>query len=102
LASVRVLGESTAMAKNSTNNPAPPARPNRWLTVMTGVIVGAIWGVIMWGINAAIHHSANGTVFLYIVLTMAMIGGGVAAFFGAVGIKRSGESLAPRLRRRGK
>jgi len=90
------------MAKKSTNTPAPPEPPNRWLTVLTGVALGAIWGVIMWGINAAIHHSASGTVFLYIVLTMAMIGGGVAAFFGAVGVRRSGESLTPRFRRRGK
>jgi len=69
---------------------------------MTGVLVGALWGVVMWGINAAIHHDSNGTVFLYLVLTMAMIGGGVAAFFGAVGIRRGGESVTPRFRRRGK
>jgi hypothetical protein len=90
------------MAKKSNTTPGPPDPPNRWLTVLTGVVLGATWGVVMWGINAAIHHSASGIVFLYIVLTMAMIGGGVAAFFGAVGVKRAGDSLSPRFRRRGK
>jgi len=90
------------MARKPTTSPAPPAAPNRWRIVMTGVLVGALWGVVMWGINAAIHHDSNGTVFLYLVLTMAMIGGGVAAFFGAVGIRRGGESVTPRFRRRGK
>jgi hypothetical protein len=90
------------VAKTSHKTPAPPEPSNRWRIVLTGVAIGAIWGVIMWGINAAIHHSSNGTVFLYIVLSMAMIGGGVAAFFGAVGIKRSGENVGPRFRRRSK
>jgi len=67
------------VAKTSHKTPAPPEPSNRWRIVLTGVAIGAIWGVIMWGINAAIHHSSNGTVFLYIVLSMAMIGGGVAA-----------------------
>jgi hypothetical protein len=84
------------MAKTSKKPPSLPAPPNRWRTVLTGVVLGAIWGVIMWGINAAIHQSSNPTVFLYLVLTMAMIGGGVAAFFGAVGIRRGGESVSPR------
>jgi len=91
-----------AMAKKPNKAPAPPEPPNRWRIVLTGVALGALWGVVMWGINAAIHHSSSGVVFLYLVLTMAMIGGGVAAFFGAVGIRRSGESVSPRFRRRSK
>jgi hypothetical protein len=89
------------MAKKNTDNPTPPpSPPHRWLTVLTGVILGAIWGAIMWGIVSAVHQSASATVFTYLVLTMAMIGGGVAAFFGAVGVKRSGENIGPRFGRR--
>lgn len=90
------------MAKTPNKTAAPPEAPNRWRVVLTGVVLGAVWGVIMWGINAAIHHSSNGVVFLYLVLTMAMIGGGVAAFFGAMGIRRGGERISPRFRRRDK
>jgi hypothetical protein len=90
------------MAKQPNNTPTPTEPISRWRIVLTGVVLGALWGVVMWGINAAIHHSSSGVVFLYLVLTMAMIGGGVAAFFGAVGIKRGGESVSPRFRRRGK
>ena len=90
------------MAKKSNKPPAPPAPTSRWRIVLTGVLLGALWGVVMWGINAAIHQSSSGVVFLYLVLTMAMIGGGVAAFFGAIGIRRGGESVTPRFRRRSK
>ena len=90
------------MAKQPTNASAPPQPPSRWRIVLTGVVVGALWGAVMWGINAGIHHAANGVVFVYLVLTMAMIGGGVAAIFGAVGVRRSGQNLGPRVRRRTK
>jgi hypothetical protein len=89
------------MAKQNPTPPAAPPRPtSRWLTVLTGVIIGAVWGAIMWAINAWIHGSSNGAVFAYLVLTMAMLGGGVAAFFGAIGVRRSGENIGPGFRRR--
>lgn len=89
------------MVKQTKNT--PPARPqptNRWATVLTGVLLGAVWGAVMWAVNAAIHGSWSGVVFTYLVLTMAMLGGGVAAFFGAVWVRRSGEHVGPTFRRR--
>ena len=89
------------MAKQTDKTPAPPAAPpNRWATVLTGILIGALWGAVMWAINAAIHDSWSGVVFTYLVLTMAMLGGGVAAFFGAVWVRRSGEQVGPTFRRR--
>jgi hypothetical protein len=89
------------MPKTPADKPTPPPTPiSRWMVVLTGVIIGAVWGAIMWGITAAVHGSASAAVFAYLVITMAMIGGGVAAFFGAVGVKRRGESLRPRLWKR--
>jgi hypothetical protein len=89
------------MAKQPSTTPAPrPSSPSRWRIVLTGVIIGALWGGVMFGINAAIHGSANGIVFTYLVITMAMLGGGVAAFFGAVNVRRGGESIGPGFRKR--
>lgn len=89
------------MAKQTKQTSAPRPEPtNRWATVLTGVLIGALWGAVMWAINAAIHGSWSGVVFTYLVLTMAMLGGGVAAFFGAVWVRRSGENVGPSFRRR--
>ena len=89
------------MAKRPPTTPAPPSSStSRLRIVLTGVILGALWGAVMFGINAAIHGSANGAVFAYLVITMAMLGGGVAAFFGARNVRRSGESIGPGFRKR--
>ena len=89
------------MAKQPPTTPTPPSSSmSRVRIVLAGVILGAIWGGIMFGVNAAIHGSANGVVFIYLVITMAMLGGGVAAFFGARTVRRSGESIGPGFRKR--
>lgn len=40
------------------------------------------------------------TMLPYLVVTMAMIGGGVAGIFGASTARRRGERVTPKLRRR--
>lgn len=85
------------MAKPSNTIARPPSRIR---TVLTGLVVGAAWGAVMWAIMSALHQHTDGTVFIYLVCTTAMIGAGVAAFFGAVGVKRSGERISPRTRKR--
>jgi hypothetical protein len=84
------------MAK-PTNIPRPP---NRFRIVLAGIGIGAVWGAVMWAIMSGIHQSASVSVFVYLVLTTSMIGGGVAAFFGVAGVRRTGDRITPRLRRR--
>lgn len=67
---------------------------NRLVAVGIGIVLGFAWGTIMWFITGA---SGEWNVWLYLSLTMAMIGGGVAAVFGAVGAKRKGERISPRI-----
>lgn len=75
--------------------------PSRWLIIGVGIVLGFIWGTIMWWIVAS--TSGNGQTvggWLYTSISTAMIGGGVAAFFGAAGARRRGERIGPRIRRR--
>ena len=60
-----------------------------------GFVIGAIWGTIMWFITGS---SGGATVWVYLALTMAMIGGGVAAIFGAMNARKRGERISPRIR----
>ena len=59
-----------------------------------GFVLGFVWGTIMWLITGM-----QGTVSLwfYLSITMAMIGAGVAAIFGAMNARRRGERISPRL-----
>jgi hypothetical protein len=84
---------------------APPEKtPNRFVILLTGVVLGAIWGTVMWGIFELAGRESGVRGWLYLTITIAMLGGGVAAFFGAVGASRRGERVTPRLfgRRRGR
>ena len=69
----------------------PLSRP---LQLAVGVALGFAWGTVMWLITGAEHGVR---LWLYLAISMAMIGGGVAAFFGAFGAKRRGERVSPRL-----
>jgi hypothetical protein len=64
----------------------------RW--VVWGFVLGLAWGTIMWAITGA---TGGFTVWLYIALTTAMIGGGVAAIFGAMNARKKGERISPRI-----
>ncbi|MEW6581999.1 MAG: hypothetical protein AB1416_04480 [Actinomycetota bacterium] len=76
--------------------------PSRLKVVGLGMALGAVWGVVMWGIFVLAGRPAAGDVLAYLVLSTAMIGGGVAGVFGATDVKRRGERIAPRFRRRRK
>lgn len=64
----------------------------RW--VLWGVLLGLAWGTIMWAITGA---TGGVTVWLYISITTAMLGGGVAALFGAMNARKKGERISPRI-----
>lgn len=72
------------------------ALPPRFIALCIGAAVGAVWGLLMWGIFA-LSQDAGGRDLAYIVFTSAMIGGGVAAVFGTFGARKRGERLFPRL-----
>ena len=65
----------------------PGLPTNRVALVGLGVLLGAVWGVVMWGLTK-LTSGADLRDLLYVVVTMAMIGGGVAAMFGAVSVRR--------------
>jgi hypothetical protein len=86
------------VSKKTAARAAQPARPpSRILTVLTGVGLGVVWGSVMWLIFQATGQATGARGWLYLALSTAMIGGGVAAFFGATGARRRGERLGPKL-----
>lgn len=70
------------------------------MVLATGMLLGFVWGSIMWGLVTLLGQKSGGVKgWLYIAVGMAMIGAGVAAFFGAIGARRRGERISPRIRR---
>lgn len=67
---------------------------SRLRVVASGIVLGFLWGTLMWAITGA---EGDWKVWLYISLTMAMIGAGVAAVFGALGARKRGERVSPRI-----
>ena len=90
------------MAAKTPTPPAEPARraPSRTVTVLWGVGLGAAWGSLMWLVFELAGRESGARGWGYLAFTLAMIGGGVAAIFGANGARRSGERISPRVRRR--
>ena len=72
--------------------------------LLTGVVLGAAWGSVMWLIFEAAGRDSGVRGWAYLAITLAMIGGGVAAIFGASAARKRGERVGPRLpyRRRGR
>jgi hypothetical protein len=70
----------------------------------TGVVLGAVWGSVMWLIFELAGRDSGPRGWAYLAVTTAMIGGGVAAIFGAHAARKRGERVSPRLRfgRRGR
>jgi hypothetical protein len=81
------------------DTPAGPAQPSRSriAIVLTGAVIGAIWGTIMWAITELAGQDNGVRGWAYLTFTIAMLGAGVAAFFGATGAARRGERIGPRL-----
>lgn len=83
--------------------PVAAKPPNRVLVILTGIVIGAVWGTVMWGIFALAGQNSGLSGWAYLTISIAMLGAGVAAFFGAVGASRRGERISPRIfRRRGR
>lgn len=84
---------------------AQPKPPSRVAIILTGMVLGAAWGSVMWLIFELSGRESGVRGWAYLTITIAMLGAGVAAFFGAVGAARRGERVTPRLfgrRRRGR
>ena len=71
--------------------------PPRLVALVTGVALGAVWGAVMWLIFEVAGRDSGGRGLAYLVITVAMIGGGVAAIFGASAARKRGERVFPRL-----
>ncbi len=84
--------------------PVPAKPPSRVAIILTGIVLGAVWGTVMWGITELAGQDSGVRGWAYLTITIAMLGAGVAAFFGAVGASRRGERISPRLfgRRKGR
>lgn len=67
--------------------------------VAGGLTIGFVWGTFMWLITGM---QGDVKVWMYLALTMAMIGGGIAAIFGAMNARKKGERITPGLPRRTK
>ena len=87
------------MAKKSDRTPAVEGQrriPPRLAVLAVGVALGAVWGSVMWMIFEVAGRETGARGWAYLALTMAMIGGGVAAIFGANAARRRGERITPR------
>ncbi len=63
-----------------------------------GFVLGFLWGSVMWLITGM---QGGAMVWIYLALTMAMIGGGVAAIFGLRTARKRGERILPRISPKG-
>ncbi len=86
-----------AVARTTQDGGADSAQRSRLATVLTGAVLGAIWGAVMWGLFELLGRDTGLRGLLYLALTVAMLGAGVAAFFGATGAARRGERIGPKL-----
>lgn len=80
--------------KDSTEGQGGGAQRSRLAIVGVGVLLGLAWGTVMWLLTGRDDGAVG---WLYLSFTIAMLGGGVAAFFGATGAARRGERIGPRL-----
>ena len=86
-----------AQKPRNAGQPAPQKAPNRFLIILTGMALGAVWGTVMWGIFALAGQNSGVNGWAYLTVSIAMLGAGAAAFFGAVGATRRGERVSPRV-----
>ena len=73
-----------------------PPLPPRLLALFIGAGIGALWGAVMWGIGLMLGHDYTASTLLYLMITTAMIGGGVASVFGALNARKKGEKVMPK------
>jgi hypothetical protein len=85
------------VAKATKQDGADAPQRTRIGTVLTGVALGAVWGTLMWGLFELLGRDTGVRGWAYLAFTVAMLGGGVAAFFGATGAAKRGERIGPRI-----
>ena len=66
---------------------------------VAGILLGFAWGTLMWLVTGM---DGGARIWAYIAITSAMIGGGAAGIFGAVGVRRKGERISPTLKKKRK
>jgi hypothetical protein len=71
---------------------------SRAAIVLTGAALGAAWGTVMWAVFQLAGQESGVRGWAYLTITIAMLGGGVAAIFGASNAHRRGERIGPRFR----
>ena len=71
--------------------------PSRMVVLLTGAVLGLAWGSVLWIIFEAAGRESGVRGWAYLAVTTAMIGGGVAAIFGANAARKRGERVSPRL-----
>lgn len=77
---------------------APRPRPlSRPALVLTGALLGAAWGTVMWAIVALTGDGRGLGGWAYVSFSLACLGAGVAGFYGLTGARRRGERIGPRL-----
>ncbi len=69
--------------------------PPRVVTISVGALIGLGWGSVMWAI---LGRDSGGRGWAYLAITMAMIGCGVAAIFGAQAARKRGERVSPKVK----
>jgi hypothetical protein len=88
---------SDGPASKSGNDGAEYRVLNRFAVIGMGAALGFVFGTLMWVVTGL---KGDWRVWLYLAITTAMLGGGVSAAFGATAIRKRGERVAPRFRRR--
>jgi hypothetical protein len=71
---------------------------SRMRIVALGVVLGAVWGGVMWGIFTLVGQETSGRSLAYLIISTGMIGGGVAAIFGVNQVRQRGERVTPKFR----
>lgn len=85
------------VSKPSATPQASRAPMSRITIVLSGVALGVAWGTVMWLVFQLTGSESGIRGWAYLAVTIGCLGGGVAAFFGATGAKRRGESVGPRI-----
>ncbi len=70
---------------------------NRFAVIGMGAGLGFAFGTLMWVVTG---FKGDWRVWLYLAITTAMLGAGVSAAFGAMTVRKTGERVTPRFRRR--
>ena len=86
------------MARSRPSGEPPGSQLPRSFVLAGGAALGALWGSLMWLIFTLAGQDSGARGWAYLAITMGMIGGGVAAIFGAAGARKRGERVIPKVK----